>query len=64
MAGQREAQSVPWFADERPAEDARARIFHLRPGSMAAVQAWLDQIQAQWDEQLASFRRHLEGSGR
>jgi len=50
--------------DERPAEDARARIFHLRPGSMAAVQAWLDQIQAQWDEQLASFRRHLEGSGR
>jgi DNA-binding transcriptional ArsR family regulator len=52
------------IADERPADDARARVFHLRPDSMAAVQAWLDQIQAQWDEQLASFRRHIEGSDR
>jgi DNA-binding transcriptional ArsR family regulator len=50
--------------DERPADDARARVFHLRPDSMDAARAWLDQIQAQWDEQLASFRRHVEGRGR
>jgi len=25
-----------------------------------ALQARLDQLQAHWDEQLASFRRHLE----
>jgi hypothetical protein len=27
---------------------------------MVAVQAWLDQLQAHWDEQLASFRQHVE----
>jgi DNA-binding transcriptional ArsR family regulator len=47
------------ITDERPADDARARVFHLQPDSMVAVQAWLDQIQAQWDEQLASFKRHV-----
>jgi hypothetical protein len=35
-------------------------MFSLRPQSMAAIQAWLDQIQAQWNEQLASFKRHVE----
>ena len=51
---------VGLVVDERPASDARARVFRLRPDSMDAVQAWLDQIQAHWDEQLASFRRHVE----
>ena len=51
-------------ADERLASDARARVFHLRPESMAAVQAWLDQLQAQWDEQLGAFKRHVEGGPR
>jgi DNA-binding transcriptional ArsR family regulator len=46
--------------DERVPEDARVRIFRLRPESLAGVQAWLDQIQAQWNEQLAAFKRHVE----
>jgi len=45
--------------DERRSEDARLRYFRLRPQSMVAVQAWLDQLQASWDEQLASYRKHL-----
>jgi DNA-binding transcriptional ArsR family regulator len=45
--------------DERPREDARTRVFHLRPESMVAMQAWLDQIQAHWNEQLQSFKRHV-----
>jgi DNA-binding transcriptional ArsR family regulator len=47
-------------ADERLPEDARVRVFRLRPGSIVAVQAWLDQLQAHWDEQLQSFKRHVE----
>ena len=47
-------------ADDRPRTDARTRVFRLRPESMIAVQAWLDQIQAHWDEQLVSFKRHVE----
>jgi DNA-binding transcriptional ArsR family regulator len=46
-------------ADDRPPEDARARVFRLRPESIAALQTWLDQIQAHWDEQLHSFQRHV-----
>lgn len=47
-------------ADERLPDDARARVFVLRRESMVSIQAWLDQIQAHWDEQLQSFKRHVE----
>lgn len=46
--------------DERPAEDARVRIFRLHPGSVDTLRVWLDALQAHWDEQLASFQRHVE----
>ena len=47
-------------ADERVPEDARVRLFRLRPESVEAVQAWLDQLQAHWNEQLGSFKRYVE----
>ena len=47
-------------ADERTPDDARARVFRLRPESMTAVRAWLDQLQAHWDEQLGAFKAHVE----
>jgi DNA-binding transcriptional ArsR family regulator len=47
-------------ADERRAEDARLRVFRLRPEPIVALRAWLDQLQAHWDEQLRSFKRHVE----
>jgi DNA-binding transcriptional ArsR family regulator len=47
--------------DERVPGDARLRIFHLREEPLTALQAWLDQLRAQWDEQLGSFKRHVEG---
>lgn len=46
--------------DERTARDARLRYFRLRPHSIVALQAWLDQLQAHWNEQLASFKHHVE----
>lgn len=48
-------------ADERVPDDARARVFRLRPDQITVVQAWLDQVQAHWEEQLGSFKRHVEG---
>jgi DNA-binding transcriptional ArsR family regulator len=47
-------------ADERLDSDARARVFRLRPQSLSGLQAWLDQMQAHWDEQLAAFKRHVD----
>jgi DNA-binding transcriptional ArsR family regulator len=48
-------------ADERVPEDARVRVFRLRPESVVPLRAWLDQLQAHWDDQLRSFKRHVEG---
>jgi DNA-binding transcriptional ArsR family regulator len=46
--------------DERRTGDARLRVFRLRPEPIVALRAWLDQLQAQWDEQLRAFKRHVE----
>jgi DNA-binding transcriptional ArsR family regulator len=41
-------------------EDARLRMYRLRPQSLVALQAWLDQVEAFWSEQLGSFKAHAE----
>jgi DNA-binding transcriptional ArsR family regulator len=45
---------------ERRAEDARVRVFRLRPESMTALRVWLDELQARWTGQLESFKAHVE----
>src|ERR1700757_4295034 len=50
--------------DERLASDARVRVFRLRPEPFRDLQAWLDQVQAHWSEQLHAFRSHAERSAR
>jgi DNA-binding transcriptional ArsR family regulator len=47
-------------ADERVPGDARLRVFRLQRAPLVAVQAWLDQVQAHWNEQLGAFKRHVE----
>lgn len=38
-------------------EDARARVYHLRPERLRDLQTWLDTF---WGGQLDAFRRHVE----
>lgn len=52
------------IVDERRAADARVRVFRLHRESVVAVRAWLDQLQAHWDDQLASFKTHVERKDR
>ena len=47
-------------ADERVPGDARLRVFRLRREPVLALQAWLDQLEAHWSEQLASFKTYVE----
>jgi DNA-binding transcriptional ArsR family regulator len=49
-----------FVADERVPDDARVRVFSLRREPVLAVQAWLDQLQAHWNEQLGAFKRYVE----
>src|SRR5918992_324126 len=51
-------------ADERPADDARTRVFWLRPDAITPLREWLDPLQAPGGGQLPSFKRHLEGGSR
>lgn len=46
--------------DERVPEDARVRLFRLRPDSLVDVQTYLDQLQAEWRDQLQAFKQHVE----
>ncbi|GAA2696166.1 ArsR/SmtB family transcription factor [Nonomuraea recticatena] len=42
--------------------DARLRLYTLRQEPFVALQAWLDQVQAFWSEQLGSFKHHVEAT--
>ena len=47
--------------ERHPEFDARVRIYSLRPAPMADLRDWLDETEALWAEQLASFKKHVEG---
>jgi DNA-binding transcriptional ArsR family regulator len=48
-------------AEEEGADhDARLRVYRLRPEPFVALQAWLDQVQAFWTDQLGAFKAHVE----
>ena len=49
-----------FVTDERVPDDARLRVFRLRPEPVAALHAWIDQLQAHWNEQLGAFKRHVD----
>ncbi|MER6433748.1 metalloregulator ArsR/SmtB family transcription factor [Streptomyces sp900105245] len=40
--------------------DARVRVYQLRQEPFVALQAWLDQVQAFWTDQLGAFKEHVE----
>jgi DNA-binding transcriptional ArsR family regulator len=46
--------------EERIDQDARLRVYRLRPEPFIALQAWLDQVQAFWTDQLEAFKAHTE----
>ena len=46
--------------EERGAQDARLRVYRLRPEPFVELQAWLDQMQAFWNDQLGAFKEHVE----
>jgi DNA-binding transcriptional ArsR family regulator len=45
-------------------DDARLRVYRLRREPFVALQAWLDQVEAFWGEQLGAFKAHAERRAR
>ena len=46
--------------ERRDAQDARARIYQLRPEAIAELEHWVAEVQGLWEDQLASFQQHVE----
>ena len=46
--------------EEQVEQDARLRVYRLRPEPFADLQAWLDQMQAFWTDQLEVFKAHVD----
>jgi DNA-binding transcriptional ArsR family regulator len=44
--------------------DARVRLYRLRQQPFVALQAWLDQVDSFWGEQLGAFKAHAERGGK
>lgn len=50
--------------EQRSEGDARCRVFRLRPEPFRDLTAWLEEVEAFWDDQLGSLKRHAETRGR
>ena len=46
--------------ESHPENDARQRIYQLRPEPFDALQAWLEQVQQFWNGQLDAFKAFAE----
>jgi len=41
-------------------QDARVRLYRLRPERFAIVRAWLEEVEAFWAAELSAFKAHAE----
>ena len=48
--------------DDGLEEDARIKLYRLKPQAFSALRSWLDEAQRFWILQLAAFKAHAEGS--
>ena len=45
-------------------EDARVRVYRLRPERFSELRQWLDELETSWSIELEAFKAHAEGRGR
>jgi DNA-binding transcriptional ArsR family regulator len=43
-------------------QDARVRLYRLRPQPFSGLRRWLDEVESFWEDQLASFKAHAEAT--
>jgi DNA-binding transcriptional ArsR family regulator len=46
--------------EQRDDDDARVRVYRLRPEPFRDLQTWLERMETFWEEQLGSFKNHVE----
>lgn len=48
------------FVEEIAEEDARVRVYRLERDRFDALRTWVEDVEAFWTGQLASFKAHAE----
>jgi DNA-binding transcriptional ArsR family regulator len=43
--------------EERPADDARVRVYRLRPERFDELRDWLEDVRGFWSDQLGAFKQ-------
>ncbi|MCP3100711.1 metalloregulator ArsR/SmtB family transcription factor [Myxococcus sp. K15C18031901] len=46
--------------EEAVDDDARVKLYRLRPEPFSELRAWLDEVEAFWGDQLDAFKAHAE----
>ena len=47
-----------------PDDDARVRLYELAAEPFSQLRSWVEEVEAFWGDQLASFKAHAEARGR
>jgi DNA-binding transcriptional ArsR family regulator len=42
------------------ANDARVRVYRLKPQPFASLRGWLEEVESMWTTELAAFKAHVE----
>jgi DNA-binding transcriptional ArsR family regulator len=46
--------------EEHQDDDARVRVYRLRPEAFRDLHSWLEEVESFWTDQLSAFREHTE----
>jgi DNA-binding transcriptional ArsR family regulator len=46
--------------EDHQGEDARVRLYRLRPEPFQALRHWLDDVELYWTRELQAFKQHAE----
>ncbi len=52
------------ITDDAVEEDARVRLYRLRPETFSTLRGWLDEVESFWGDQLQSFKAHAEAKAK
>jgi DNA-binding transcriptional ArsR family regulator len=56
----RQLRRAGLVAERHDGDDARIRIYSLRPDRLAGLRDWLSEVEMHWSGQLEAFRTHVE----
>jgi DNA-binding transcriptional ArsR family regulator len=50
-------------AEDALEEDARVRVYRLRPERFSGLRHWVEEVEASWAAELEAFKEHVERPG-